>query len=110
MKPDALDVLTWTESLRGVHFIAFNLQFHETPVTQTDFVALAQMTADDVRESHQHSDDSSLADTVALSHLFNNLIRFDGLMVARHGLILAERRERWLGFFLQFVFHIVIVL
>ena len=108
MEADATEMLAGTEVLGMGYLVAFYLQLHQAPAVKAYLVALAQVTSDGRREAHHHGGDSAFAETFVTGHLLDNLTCVNGLAMDGHGLVSAKCCKRWLGLFLQFVFHITV--
>lgn len=106
METYTTDVLLGTEGFGVVHLVALNFQLQQTPVWQTDAVAVAQMAIDDFSQGNNDALDGALVDMCPLGRLLENHLLANGLMVHGYGLVFAESRECRLGFFLYSVFHV----
>ena len=105
VEAEAADVLTGIEVGRAVHLGALYLEFHQSPTGQPHIVALAQVAADNLGEGYQHIVDGTRADALLTAQFLDYPTGVNGLGVAGYGLVLAERLERRLSLFLQFVSH-----
>ena len=103
----ATDVLLRSKVFGTFHLVALNFEFHQSPGVEPHLVAIAQMACDDGRQAHHHTEDVALGGAQTFGYFFQNLFAVHLFMVYGLGLVLAEGLQRGLGFFDDFVFHIL---
>lgn len=105
VKADATDVLSGLEVLRRIHFFTLYFKLHQPEAFKSHLVAIAEMTADNLRKFADDGISDRLVNKVRHTYFFENLSVLNSLMMACHSFVFAIVGKGRLRFLLDFVFH-----